>query len=140
MAKVVNFDGKKIGIDKEYHLLDSQRNLKKVAKHHIKILEEFNKINEDEQENSQNSILSFTKQTEIVAQVTIEATGDLLQLNKEQKDKLADYSISDMYEFFNECLTKFLGIALPDMSDDEEEPDEEIDEDPKSQDEEPSGN
>ncbi|MBN7275504.1 hypothetical protein GNF18_10165 [Ligilactobacillus pobuzihii] len=140
MAKVVVFDGKKIGVDKEYHLLDSQRNMKKMSKHYTDMLEGFNKIEEsNKDEDGELSMKDYTKERELVAQTAIDTAADLLQLTKEQKDKLLDYSVSDLHDLYSECLYKFLDIELP-KTDDEDEDEDDLDEDPKLQDEEQSGN
>lgn len=143
MAKVVVFDGKKIGVDKEYHLIDSQRNMKKIANHYEKMLDEIQKVEAANQdENGALTMKGYSKERETVAQTAIDATVDLLELTKAQKDKLVDYSISDMHDFYNDCLLKFLDIEMPkiDDEDDLEEIEDSTDEDPKLQDEEQSGN
>lgn len=130
MAEFVEFDGNKIGIDKQYKLIDSPKNIKKIASHYKKLLE---KINEGD-----DSLASLAEYTPLLAEIVGEATADMLALDQKEKKTLEDFSFSDQYAFFNECMTKFIGISLPSKSDDEKP--EEKKEDPKSQEEEPSTN
>ncbi|WP_262353014.1 hypothetical protein [Lactiplantibacillus plantarum] len=57
-----------------------------------------------------------------------ETTCDLLELNDSQKKRVMsmEFSVSDEYDFFNDCLKQFLGVELPSVgnsSDQEEEED-----------------
>ena len=131
MTKTVNFDGKLVGTDKEYQLIDSPRNIKKVVKAYKKML--------DNAEASDGTAYSDAiLEAPALAEVIADGVSDLLNLTDDQKKKLEDYSFADQYGFFNECLAKFLGMKLPSADGDEEVPEKE--EDPKSQDDEPSGN
>ncbi|MFT8392399.1 MAG: hypothetical protein ABF624_00140 [Liquorilactobacillus ghanensis] len=131
MSKIVEFDGNKIGIDKQYRLLDTPRNIKKIVSHYKKLL---SKIDETSDDDSATVIADYTP---MLAEIVAESAADILNLNSKQKEKLEDYSFSDQYDLFNDCLAAFIGISLP-SNDDEEV--EEKKEDPKSQEEEQSGN
>lgn len=120
MAKVVKFDGNKIGTSTQYELIDSARNVQKMAeayKLYIKTIEE-----------SEDNIMGIVELTPKLSKVVSQTVCDLLELNASQKKRVmsGEFSVSDEYEFFNDCLVKFLGITLSDE-------DEELkgDEDPK---------
>ncbi|MDN7145265.1 phage tail tube assembly chaperone [Liquorilactobacillus mali] len=128
MAKVIEFDGSKIGTDKQYEIVDTSRNVKKMAKHYSELLE---KVADEE-----DGIDALVSSTVRLSDVVDESIADILGLNKKEKDGLQDYSFSDKYDFFNECLRKFIGISLPSDTEDTGEKEE----DPKLEEEGPSGN
>lgn len=130
MAKTVNFDGKLVGVNKEYQLVDSPRNIKKVVAAYKKILDN---AEASDGESYSDAILEAPDLADVIAG----GVADLLNLTDEQKNELEDYSFADQYGFFNECLAKFLGMKLP-SDDDEEVPEKK--EDPKPQADVQSGN
>lgn len=128
MSKIVKFDGNKIGINKEFSLIDSPANIKKISKHYKSLLEG---INEDS-----DSLEDVTDNVLALAEAVCNGTADLLNLTKKEKDALENFSFDDQYNFFNECLKQFVGIVMPSHSEETEEKKE----DPKSPEEEQSGN
>lgn len=127
MAKIVEFDGKKIGVNTPFKLIDTGNNIKKMVKYYTKITESANKADDNLQ--------SIVDQSPVLADIVAEAVCDLLELNGTQKKPVLalNYSFSDEYEFFNECLVKFLGLKMPSLDDEEDSEDKEP-EDPKLQD------
>ncbi|MCT3234721.1 hypothetical protein [Lactiplantibacillus plantarum] len=120
MAKSVKFDGKKIGTGTQYTLIDSGQNVEKMAEAYKKLIKTT--------EETEDSITGVVELTPKLAKVVAETTCDLLELNASQKKRVMsmEFSVSDEYDFFNDCLKQFLGVELPSVgnsSDQEEEED-----------------
>ncbi|WP_057704965.1 hypothetical protein [Lactiplantibacillus plantarum] len=128
MAKYVEFDGKKIGTGTKYKLIDSGENIKKTINHYISIQKAANEIDDDD-------YLASIKQSGSTVDLIATAVCDLLELNAAQTKRVKnlEFSFSDEYGFFNDCLNSFLGLRLPSMDDDDssDTDDAEEQEDPK---------
>lgn len=125
MAKYVEFDGKKIGTSTQYKLIDSGENIKKVVTHYIAMQKSANEVDDDD-------LLGAIKQSGNMVKLVAEAVCDILGLNEAQSKRVTslEFSFSDEYNFFNDCLAQFLGFTMPTLDDDDTD-DAEEQEDPK---------
>lgn len=125
MAKYVEFDGKKIGTSTQYKLIDSGENIKKVVANYIAMQEAANEVADDD-------LLGAIKRSGKLVELVAKAVCDVLDLNDAQSKRVnsLEFSFSDEYDFFNDCLAQFMGFTMPSLDDDDTD-DAEEQEDPK---------
>ncbi|ANK66920.1 hypothetical protein AYR55_03900 [Loigolactobacillus backii] len=131
MAKYVEFDGSVIGIEnKNFKIIDSSKNVKKVAQHYQSLIKRFDTEDDD-------SIKQLVGNSPMLTEEIANTIADIADLSAKEKAGLQDQSFSDQYNIFNDFLIKFLGIQMPSLDDDsdEDEDDSEVETDPKSPDE-----
>ncbi|MFC6170353.1 hypothetical protein [Loigolactobacillus jiayinensis] len=125
MAKFVEFNGEIIGIpDKSFKIIDSSKNVKKTAKHYQTLISKFSTGDDDD------DIAELVGNQPMMTEEIANKIADIADLTAKEKANLADQSYSDQYAIFNDFLTKFLGIKLPSL-DDDDETESEAETDPK---------
>ena len=118
MAEIVEFDGAKIGTSTKYQLMDSGENIKKTIKYYSQMLTAVDEMDD--------TVIGAIEQSAKLTDIIAEAICDLFNLNAQQSKrvKALEFSFSDEYNFFNECLAKFLGLTMPSLEDNQETEDE----------------
>ncbi|MCS8620218.1 hypothetical protein EFO90_11525 [Lactiplantibacillus plantarum] len=119
MAKHVKFDGNKIGTGTEYSLIDSGKNIKKTVEYYMRMEKSANETDDN--------YLSIVEHTPKLVEIVDDFVCDLLELNTQQakRVKAMEFSFSDEYDFFKDCIDKFLGLEIPSLdSEDIDEPEE----------------
>lgn len=105
MAKVVTFKAKEV-LGQDFSVMDSNRNIKKLNKCLKDIYNAMTKL-----DGAKNSTLM--DYNEAISEQVIKGTADLLKLGKEDTDKLADMSYSEIFNFYSKTVNEFTGMTVP---------------------------
>lgn len=127
MAKVVTFKAKEV-LGQDFSVMDSNRNIKKLNKCLKDIYNAMTKL-----DSAKNSTLM--DYNEAISEQVIKGTADLLKLGKEDTDKLADMSYSEIFNFYSKTVNEFTGMTVPSvraMEENAKSAIENMKEDPKS--------
>ncbi|WP_461241151.1 hypothetical protein [Paucilactobacillus sp. N302-9] len=121
MAQFVKFEGNLIGIEgKDFNLIDSNKNVKKIAGYYKKLLEDVDA--------ETPGVIVAADNAVALLDLIDNAIADIADLNKTETKNLENCSFSDKYGIFNEMLKKYLGVGLPSMQDiSEEDADDDFD-------------
>lgn len=111
MTKIVTFDATDTTLNKEYHVLDSMKNVKVVSANIQKML---NEIDEMERKKAEEGYVTLLDYSDIVYPLIIEGTAKLLGFNADDKKKLFDeVSFDKIKKFYEKVANDFLDMTLP---------------------------
>ncbi|QNQ83755.1 hypothetical protein FP435_04505 [Lactobacillus sp. PV037] len=112
MTKVVTFDAKETILDKEFHVMDSMKNIKIVSSNIQKMLTNIDEMERKKREEGAVAI-NLLDYSDIVYPLIVDGTAKLLGLNSEDKKKLEDMSFDDIKKFYEKVANDFLDMQLP---------------------------
>lgn len=96
--------------DKEYHILDSNKNMKLASQGLRKILDAYNELEEKlDAEQKTPTILDYE---DVGNPLIMEGVISLLGLSKVDAKELDEMSFSDIQKFYSEVCDKFLNMPL----------------------------
>lgn len=96
--------------DKEYHILDSNTNVKLASQGLRKILDAYNELEEKfDAEKKTPTILDYEDTSN---PLIMEGVAKLLGLSKADAKELENMSFSDIQQFYSEVCDKFLNMPL----------------------------
>lgn len=96
--------------DKEYHILDSNKNMKLASQGLRKILDAYNELEEKlDAEQKTPTILDYE---DVGNPLIMEGVISLLGLSKADAKELDEMSFSDIQKFYSEVCDKFLNMPL----------------------------
>lgn len=96
--------------EKEYHILDTNINIKLASQGLRKILDAYNELEEKfDQQQKSPTILDYE---DVGNPLIMEGVAKLLQLSKAEAKELDEMSFSDIQKFYSDVCDKFLNMPL----------------------------
>lgn len=96
--------------EKEFHVLDSNTNMKLASQGLRKILDAYNELEEKfDQQQKSPTILDYE---DVGNPLIMEGVAKLLQLSKAEAKELDEMSFSDIQKFYSNVCDKFLNMPL----------------------------
>lgn len=96
--------------EKEFHVLDSNTNMKLASQGLRKILDAYNELEEKfDQQQKSPTILDYE---DVGNPLIMEGVAKLLQLSKAETKELDEMSFSDIQKFYSNVCDKFLNMPL----------------------------
>ena len=96
--------------EKEFHILDSNTNMKLASQGLRKILDAYNELEEKfDQQQKSPTILDYE---DVGNPLIMEGVAKLLQLSKTEAKELDEMSFSDIQQFYSDVCDKFLNMPL----------------------------
>lgn len=110
MAKQVVFKGKEV-LGKDFTIVDTHTNVKKVSNGMRAILEDLDKY-EERQAKAKKPVTLMDYQ-DIISDEVIVQTGKLLGLSEEDTKKLENVSYSELFIFYSKAAEEFADMDIP---------------------------
>ena len=110
MAKQVVFKGKEV-LGKDFTIVDTHTNVKKVSNGMRAILEDLDKY-EERQAKAKKPVTLMDYQ-DIISDEVIAQTGKLLGLSEEDTKKLENVSYSELFTFYSKAAEEFADMDIP---------------------------
>lgn len=107
MAKVVTLKAKNL-FGKDYTIMDSMANIKKINAGMKAI---YNAI--DQVDKKCKDQVTFADYNEAISNEVVKQVAKLLNLTKDDSEKLENMSYSEMFNFYSEAVNSFTGMKAP---------------------------
>lgn len=106
MAKTATLKAKDV-LGKDFTIIDSMNNIKKInagMKAIYKSIDDMDKKNKD---------ATFADYNDAITEEVVKQVSNLLNLNKEDSEKLSTMSYSEMFDFYSKAVNDFTGMHTP---------------------------